>query len=136
MGKAARKAAAVLARTPTAVKAEALRAAARAIRAGEAAILAANASDMARGEANGLTGALLDRLKLDPKRLEGVAAGLEAVAALPDPAGQIIDSSTRPNGLVLQRVRVPLGVIGIIYESRPNVTRSEEQTSELPSLMR
>src|SRR3546814_16743911 len=77
---------------------------------------------MARGEANGLTGALLDRLKLDPKRLEGVAAGLEAVAALPDPAGQIIDSSARPNGLVLQRVRVPLGVIGIIYESRPNVT--------------
>ena len=122
MGKAAREAAAVLARTPTAVKAEALRAAARAIRDSGAAILAANASDMARGEANGLTGALLDRLKLDPKRLEGVAAGLEAVAALPDPAGQIIDSSTRPNGLVLQRVRVPLGVIGIIYESRPNVT--------------
>src|SRR3546814_19024319 len=75
MGKAARKAAAVLARTPTAVKAEALRAAARAIRAGEAALLAANASDMARGEANGLTGALLDRLTLDPKRLDGVAAG-------------------------------------------------------------
>src|SRR3546814_258538 len=113
MGKAARKAAAVLARTPTAVKAEALRAAARAIRAGEAAILAANTSDMARGEANGLTGALLDRLKLDPKRLEGVAAGLEAVAALPDPAGQILDTSARPNGLVLQRVRVPLGVIEI-----------------------
>src|SRR3546814_14071172 len=80
MGKAARKAAAVLARTPTAVKAEALRAAARAIRAGKAAILAAHASDMARGAANGLTGAMLARLKLDPKRLDGVAAGLEARA--------------------------------------------------------
>jgi glutamate-5-semialdehyde dehydrogenase len=122
MGRDARAAAKVLAGTPTEVKASALRAAAAAIRAHEADILAANAIDMDRGVANGLSGALLDRLKLDPKRLEGVASGLEAVAALPDPSGQIIDRSTRPNGLVLERVRVPLGVIGIIYESRPNVT--------------
>jgi len=122
MGRRARAAAAVLARTPTERKAEALRAAARAIRAREADILAANAEDMAKGEANGLTAALLDRLKLDAKRLAGVAAGLEAVAALPDPVGELISESQRPNGLVLQRVRVPLGVVGIIYESRPNVT--------------
>jgi len=122
MGRRARTAAAVLARTPAERKAEALRAAARAIRAHRAEILAANAEDVTRGEAAGLTSALLDRLKLDPKRLEGVAAGLEAVAALPDPVGELISESRRPNGLVLQRVRVPLGVVGIIYESRPNVT--------------
>ncbi len=122
MGRSARAAAVVLARTPTTVKAKALQAAATAMRARSAEILAANAKDMERGQANGLTGAMLDRLKLDEKRLEGIAAGLEAVSALPDPVGQKIDSSTRPNGLVLERVRVPLGVIGIIYESRPNVT--------------
>ena len=122
MGEDARAAARILAQAPTAQKADALRAAARSIRAHAADILAANAKDMARGEGNGLTGALLDRLKLDDKRLEGIAAGLEAVAALPDPVGQMIDTATRPNGLVLQRVRIPLGVIGIIYESRPNVT--------------
>ena len=122
MGRRARTAAAVLARTPAERKAGALRAAARAIRAHRAEILAANAEDVTRGEAAGLTSALLDRLKLDPKRLEGVAAGLEAVAALPDPVGELISESRRPNGLVLQRVRVPLGVVGIIYESRPNVT--------------
>jgi glutamate-5-semialdehyde dehydrogenase len=122
MGRRARAAAAVLAAAPTATKAAALTAAARALRASAAAILAANAEDVAKGEANGLTSALLDRLKLDPKRLEGVAAGLEAVAALPDPVGELIDETSRPNGLLLQRVRVPLGVVGIIYESRPNVT--------------
>ena len=122
MGEAARAAAAVLAGAPTAQKAEALNKAAAAMRAHAADILAANAVDMAKGEQNGLTGALLDRLKLDPKRLEGIAAGLDAVAALPDPVGQLIDRTTRPNGLVLERMRVPLGVIGIIYESRPNVT--------------
>ena len=122
MGRRARAASAVLAQTPTATKAAALEAAAKALRATEATILAANAHDVARGEANGLTGAMIDRLKLDPKRLEGVAAGLEAVAGLPDPVGQVIDETHRPNGLLLQRVRVPLGVIGIIYESRPNVT--------------
>ena len=122
MGRRARAAAAVLAGAPTETKAEALRAAARAIRVRRDEILAANAGDMAKGEANGLTPALLDRLKLDAGRLEGVAAGLEAVAALPDPVGEMIGESARPNGLILQRVRVPLGVIGIIYESRPNVT--------------
>jgi glutamate-5-semialdehyde dehydrogenase len=122
MGKRARAAAAILAGARTATKAAALRAAARALRASEAAILAANAEDVANGERNGLSPAMIDRLKLDPKRLEGVAAGLEAVAGLPDPVGQLIDESTRPNGLLLQRIRVPLGVVGIIYESRPNVT--------------
>jgi len=122
MGRRARAAAAVLARVPTAAKAQALIEAAKAIRASESSILAANAIDLERGEANGLAPAMIDRLKLDPKRLEGIAAGLEAVARLPDPVGQMIDESTRPNGLVLQRVRIPLGVVGIIYESRPNVT--------------
>jgi len=122
MGRRARSAAATLTLASTAAKAAALDAAARALRADEATILTANAEDMARGIANGLTGALLDRLKLDPKRVEGIAAGLEAVARLADPVGQEIDRTTRPNGLVLTRVRVPLGVVGIIYESRPNVT--------------
>ncbi|MGH6781661.1 MAG: glutamate-5-semialdehyde dehydrogenase, partial [Sphingomonadaceae bacterium] len=122
MGRRARAAAAILARTPTPVKAEALRAAAAALRADQAAILAANAADMARGAANGLSPAMLDRLKLDAARLEGIASGLEAVAGLDDPVGRVIDVSTRPNGLELSRVRVPLGVVGIIYESRPNVT--------------
>jgi len=122
MGWRARASSAVLAQTPTATKAAALRAAASALRKAEAEILTANAGDVARGEANGLSPAMIDRLKLDPKRLAGVAAGLEAVAALPDPVGQVIDETRRPNGLLLQRVRVPLGVVGIIYESRPNVT--------------
>jgi glutamate-5-semialdehyde dehydrogenase len=122
MGRRARAASAVLALAPTASKAAALAAAAKALRGSEAAILAANGEDVARGEANGLTGAMLDRLKLTPQRVEGIAAGLEAVAALADPVGQEIDRTTRPNGLVLTRVRVPLGVVGIIYESRPNVT--------------
>lgn len=122
MGHRARAAAALLARTPSTNKAAALRAAARAIRADADAILAANAEDMAAGERAGLSPALSDRLRLDPDRLEGIAAGIDAVAALDDPVGRIIDRSWRPNGLVLERVRVPLGVVGIIYESRPNVT--------------
>jgi len=122
MGRRARAAAAVLAGTPTARKAEALRHAAVALRKAEADILAANAADVANGTAHGLTGSMLDRLKLDAGRLEAIARGLEAVAGLPDPCGAVIDEVTRPNGLVLRRVRVPLGVVGIIYESRPNVT--------------
>lgn len=122
MGRAARAAAAVLARTPTAVKAEAVRQAAAAIRAQSDAIIAANAIDMANGEKAGLSPALLDRLRLDAKRVEGIAAGLDSVAGLPDPVGEEIKQWTRPNGLRFERVRVPLGVIGIIYESRPNVT--------------
>ncbi|MDR2857951.1 MAG: gamma-glutamyl-phosphate reductase, partial [Novosphingobium sp.] len=103
-------------------KAAALRAAARALRAAGPEILAANARDVAAGEADGLTGAMLDRLRLDPGRLAGIAGAVEEVAALPDPVGQVIDRAERPNGLVLTRVRVPIGLIGIIYESRPNVT--------------
>jgi glutamate-5-semialdehyde dehydrogenase len=122
MGARARAAARILATTPTATKAAALHAAARQLRAAEASILAANAEDMAAGAANGLSPALLDRLRLDPKRLEGVASAVEAVAALPDPVGTVIDESQRPNGMMLARVRVPLGVVGMIYESRPNVT--------------
>ncbi|WP_442679018.1 glutamate-5-semialdehyde dehydrogenase [Sphingomonas sp. ASY06-1R] len=122
MGRRARAAATVLALAPTATKAAALRAAAQAMRAEEATILAANGEDMARGAVNGLSGAMLDRLKLTPERIEAIAAGLEAVAGLTDPVGQEIDRAARPNGLLLTRVRVPLGVVGIIYESRPNVT--------------
>jgi glutamate-5-semialdehyde dehydrogenase len=122
MGARARSAAAIVAAAPTDAKAVALRAAARVLRESAEPILAANAEDVATARPNGLTPALIDRLQLDPKRLEGTAAGLEAVAGLPDPVGQVIDESRRPNGLVLQRVRVPLGVVGIIYESRPNVT--------------
>lgn len=122
MARRARAAAAVLAQTKTSRKADALRAAARQLRADAETILAANAKDLATGAANGLSAAMLDRLKLDAGRLEGIAAGVEAVASLPDPVGDVIDDSTRPNGLNTSRVRVPLGVIGIIYESRPNVT--------------
>jgi glutamate-5-semialdehyde dehydrogenase len=122
MGARARAAARVLAASPTSTKSDALRAAAAAIRRASAEILAANARDMADGARSGLGAALLDRLKLDPGRVEGIAAGLEAVAALPDPVGETIAQWTRPNGLAIARVRVPIGVIGIIYESRPNVT--------------
>ncbi|MEN2747718.1 glutamate-5-semialdehyde dehydrogenase [Sphingomonas sp. T9W2] len=111
-----------LATTPTASKAAALRLAAAAIREDATLILAANARDIAAAQASGLSGAMLDRLRLDPARLEAMAAGVEAVAGLADPVGEIIDRRERPNGLVLTRVRVPIGVIGIIYESRPNVT--------------
>ncbi|MDG5488763.1 glutamate-5-semialdehyde dehydrogenase [Sphingomonas sp. BGYR3] len=122
MARAARAASAALAAMPTAEKAAALRACAAAIRAHGPAIIAANGRDMERAAANGLSPAMLDRLKLDDKRVEGMAAGVEAVAALTDPVGQVIDQSTQPNGMLLKRVRVPIGVIGIIYESRPNVT--------------
>ncbi len=122
MGARARAAAKRLALTPTADKAAALGAAAAAIRERADEILAANGDDMAAGRTNGLSGAMLDRLRLDAARLAGIADAIDAVAALPDPAGAEIDRVTRPNGLVLSRVRVPLGVVGIIYESRPNVT--------------
>ncbi|MCR5869915.1 MULTISPECIES: glutamate-5-semialdehyde dehydrogenase [unclassified Sphingomonas] len=122
MGARARNAAILLAGLPTEAKAAGLRAAAAAIRTDADAILAANARDVETATANGLSGALLDRLRLDSARLDGAAAGVEAVAALADPVGAVIDASERPNGLQLSRVRVPIGVIGIIYESRPNVT--------------
>ena len=103
-------------------KAAALKAAANALRDAEGEILAANAHDLAAGEERGLTKAMLDRLKLDPGRLESIAQAVEKVAELPDPVGQVIDESEPPSGLRLSRVRVPIGLIGIIYESRPNVT--------------
>ena len=122
MAARARAAATVLAAAPTATKAAALAAAATAIRAQAATIIAANGEDMARAKEAGLSPAMLDRLRLDEKRVEGIAAALDQVTRLPDPVGTLIDSAERPNGLKLSRVRVPLGVVGIIYESRPNVT--------------
>ena len=122
MGENARVAAKLLAQAATEQKAAALSRAAAAIRDQADPILAANAEDMARADAAGLSAAMLDRLQLDPKRVEAMAAGLETVAALPDPIGREIAAWTRPNGLRFAQVRVPLGVIGIIYESRPNVT--------------
>ncbi len=122
MGARARVAAKRLAQATTVEKTAGLIAAAAAIRARAADILAANGEDMTAGRANGLSGAMLDRLRLDETRLAGIADAIDAVAALPDPSGAEIDRVTRPNGLVLSRVRVPLGVVGIIYESRPNVT--------------
>jgi glutamate-5-semialdehyde dehydrogenase len=98
---------------------------AAALRARRAELLAANARDMDAARAKGTSGAMLDRLALDETRVEGMAAGAEAIAALPDPVGTTDSSWTRPNGLAISRVRVPLGVIGIIYESRPNVTCDE-----------
>ena len=80
------------------------------------------AKDIAAGEAKGLSAAMLDRLKLDEKRIEAMAAGIDQVATLPDPVGQVLDSWERPNGIHIEQVRVPIGTIGIIYESRPNVT--------------
>ena len=122
IGQRARAAAAALALAPAAAKSAALLAAAQSVRAGEAEILAANARDLAEAEGDGLAPALRERLALDPKRLEAIATGLEAIAELPDPVGRRLAQWTRPNGLAIERVAVPLGVIGIIYESRPNVT--------------
>ena len=122
MGAAAKAAARVLATAPTAQKNAALKAAAAALRNNEQKILAANTEDMAAGKAKGLTAALLDRLMLDGKRIAAIAQGLEEIADLADPVGGVIASWDRPNGLKFERVRTPLGVIGVIYESRPNVT--------------
>jgi glutamate-5-semialdehyde dehydrogenase len=122
MGTAARNAAARLAAAPTAQKAAALRAAAVTIRVNSAGIETANAADMEAARAAGLSPAMLDRLLLTPARIAAMADGLDAIAGLADPVGAVIERWTRPNGLAFERVRVPLGVIGIIYESRPNVT--------------
>ena len=122
IGRAAREAASELARTSADKRNEALTAAAAAIRAGIGGILSANAKDMAAGRDRGLTAAMLDRLALDEERIESIAAGVETVRDLPDPLGKVLAEWDRPNGLRIQRVSVPLGVIGIIYESRPNVT--------------
>ncbi len=122
IGKRARIAAARLAQVDANTKDRALNAMADALieRAGE--ILAANEEDLTRAKADGITGALIDRLTLNQHRIEAMAQGLRDLTTLPDPIGEVVSSWTRPNGLRIERVRVPLGVVGIIYEARPNVT--------------
>ena len=122
IGRRARAAARALGLAESARKEKALRAAAAAIRARASAILQANAEDIAAAREQNATPAFLDRLSLDHKRVAGMAEGIETVAALPDPVGQVIAAWTRPNGLKFERVRTPLGVVAVIYESRPNVT--------------
>jgi glutamate-5-semialdehyde dehydrogenase len=122
IGAAARAAGRALATASRERKDAALTAAAAAIRADRAAILAANEKDMAAARGAGSTAAFLDRLRLDDARVEAMAGGLEAIASFPDPVGRVLAEWQRPNGLSISRVSVPLGVIGIIYESRPNVT--------------
>ncbi len=122
IGRAARRGARAAALAPSAVKDAALRAAAREIRLASEAILAANALDVEAARASGASPAALDRLTLDPRRVEAMARGVEEIADLPDPVGRVLAVFERPNGLRIERVTTPLGVIGVIYESRPNVT--------------
>ena len=122
LGRAAREAAKALALASTAQKNEALMAMAAKIRRSAADILSENARDLENARLKELKGSFLDRLTLNEARLEAIAKGLEDIAALPDPVGEVMAKWTRPNGLEISRVRVPIGVIGIIYESRPNVT--------------
>jgi len=122
LGKAARSAAVELAMCSAEQRNSALRSATEALRSGAIKILTANQADMVTAEDRGLSAAMLDRLMLDDERIEAMAAGLESIIALPDPVGRVLAEWDRPNGLRIQRVAVPLGVIGIIYESRPNVT--------------
>jgi glutamate-5-semialdehyde dehydrogenase len=122
LGEAALAARSVLAAAPRSQKDAALLAAAAALRSHQVEVLAANTLDMAQAEQKDLSAAMLDRLRLDPSRLEAMARGLEDIAALPDPVGRMLEERRRPNGLSIARIAVPLGVIGIIYESRPNVT--------------
>src|ERR1700688_53937 len=122
LGQAAVAAAVPLALADAATKNRALLAAAAALRARRVAIIEANAADMRAARTGGLGAALLERLELDEQRIEAMSRGLEEIAQLADPVGAVSAEWTRPNGLRIQRVRVPLGVIGIIYESRPNVT--------------
>jgi glutamate-5-semialdehyde dehydrogenase len=122
VGRAAREASRATARASTAAKNAALLAMAAAIRARGAELLAANAADVAEARANGFDAAMIDRLQLSDKSVEAMAQGLEQVAALPDPIGEISDMKRRPSGIQVGRMRVPLGVVGIIYEARPNVT--------------
>jgi glutamate-5-semialdehyde dehydrogenase len=122
LGAAARAASRVLARASTEAKNRALAAMAAEIRAGTRAILAANSGDVAQAKADGADAAFIDRLTLTPQLVEQMAQGVEQVAALPDPVGAITDRVKRPSGIEVARMRVPLGVVGIIYESRPNVT--------------
>lgn len=118
----AREAALAIAQLPTAAKDALLRAMAQALEDDAEAILAANARDIEAAATKGTGSAMLDRLRLDPKRLRGVADALREVADLPDPVGQVTRAYDRPNGIHVERVRVPLGVIAMVYEARPNVT--------------
>ncbi len=122
IGKRARAASAALRSTSSAVKDAALREIASRLRNARAELKAENAKDLAAGREKGLSGAMLDRLELTDKRIDAMAEGLEQVAALPDPVGDIVSQTVRPNGLRIAQIRQPLGVVGIIYESRPNVT--------------
>ncbi|HET7681239.1 MAG TPA: glutamate-5-semialdehyde dehydrogenase [Xanthobacteraceae bacterium] len=122
LGRGARAAARALALVPAAQKNAALAAMADAVRMQAAAILAANAEDLAEAKAGTASAAFLDRLMLDDGRVKAMADGIDTVRGLPDPVGKVTESWTRPNGMTIERVRVPLGVVGIIYESRPNVT--------------
>ena len=122
IGRRARAAAHALSLASPAVKSQALRAAAEALRGATPAVLAANAKDLEAARAAGRPAAFIDRLLLDAARIEATAKGVEEIAELADPVGTVLAEWTRPNGLRFERVRVPLGVIGIIYESRPNVT--------------
>jgi glutamate-5-semialdehyde dehydrogenase len=122
IGRDARAAARVLALAPAAQKSEALARIAAVLRADAKRILAANADDLVEAQKNGVSGAFLDRLTLNDSRIEAMASGIEVIRNLPDPVGTVMDDWTRPNGLEIERVRVPLGVVGIVYESRPNVT--------------
>ena len=122
IGRRAQGAARALALSPAAQRDAALAAMAKSIRDSEAGILAANAEDVAEAKASGATPAFLDRLSLDGKRVAAMADGIDVVRELADPVGAVMESWTRPNGMTIERVRVPLGVIGVIYESRPNVT--------------
>ena len=122
IGTRAKAASRVLAMASTAQKDRALAAMAAAIRANKAAIMAANAEDIASGKAANLSGAILDRLALNDTRIAAMADGLDVVRGLADPVGRVTETWTRPNGMTIERVKVPLGVVGVIYESRPNVT--------------
>ena len=122
MGKEARKAALALSLLTPKLKADILRAMAKALRDNASPILVANAKDLASADTKGISGALRERLVLNSERVEAIADGIEQVADLPDPVGEQLDLVTRPNGIIIEKVRVPIGVIGIIYESRPNVT--------------
>jgi glutamate-5-semialdehyde dehydrogenase len=122
MGRQARAAAYQLAQLTSDEKNAILRAMAAAIRKSAPALLEANNLDLAAGTEKGLSAAMLDRLRLDDARIEAMAAGIDQVATLPDPVGQVMEKWTRPNGIEIEQVRVPIGTIGIIYESRPNVT--------------
>ena len=122
LGRAAREASRELARADTKTKDRALAAMAAEIRKGAASLLEANRADVEQAKADGRDAAFVDRLTLTPASVEQMAEGIEQVAALPDPVGKISERVTRPSGIEVARMRVPLGVIGIIYESRPNVT--------------